>query len=145
MIALLQRVLEASVRVDGSIIGSIGPGLLVLIGVRPTDTPDDALRLLDRLLRYRIFGDEHGKMNLDLRQIEGELLLVPQFTLAADTRSGLRPSFTSAAPPEQARDLFEALVAAAREQHPKVESGRFGADMQVSLINNGPVTFWLEN
>jgi D-tyrosyl-tRNA(Tyr) deacylase len=137
--------LEASVRVDGSIIGSIGPGLLVLIGVRPTDTPDDALRLLDRLLRYRIFGDEHGKMNLDLRQIEGELLLVPQFTLAADTRSGLRPSFTSAAPPEQARDLFEALVAAAREQHPKVESGRFGADMQVSLINNGPVTFWLEN
>jgi D-tyrosyl-tRNA(Tyr) deacylase len=145
MIALLQRVLEASVRVEGVVVGSIGPGLLGLIGVRPMDTPDAAVRLLDRLLRYRIFADEHGKMNLDLRQIEGDLLLVPQFTLAADTRSGLRPGFSSAAPPEQARSLFEAMVAAARIQHPKVASGRFGADMQVSLINDGPVTFWLEN
>jgi D-tyrosyl-tRNA(Tyr) deacylase len=145
MIALLQRVLEASVRVEGVVVGSIGPGLLGLIGVRPMDTPDSAVRLLDRLLRYRIFADEHGKMNLDLRQIEGDLLLVPQFTLAADTRSGLRPGFSSAAPPEQARSLFEAMVAAARIQHPKVASGRFGADMQVSLINDGPVTFWLEN
>jgi D-tyrosyl-tRNA(Tyr) deacylase len=145
MIALLQRVLEAGVRVDGSVIGSIGPGVLALIGVRPTDTPDGARRLLDRLLRYRIFTDERGKMNLDLRQIEGGLLLVPQFTLAADTRSGLRPSFSGAAPPEQARSLFDALVSAARLQHPKVECGLFGADMQVSLVNDGPVTFWLES
>lgn len=145
MIALLQRVLEAGVRVDGSVIGSIGPGVLALIGVRPTDTPDGARRLLDRLLRYRIFTDERGKMNLDLRQIEGGLLLVPQFTLAADTRSGLRPSFSGAASPEQARSLFDALVSAARLQHPKVECGLFGADMQVSLVNDGPVTFWLES
>jgi D-tyrosyl-tRNA(Tyr) deacylase len=144
MIALLQRVLEASVRVDGVVVGSIGPGLLGLIGVRPTDTHDTAAQLLDKLLRYRIFSDERGKMNLDLRQIDGDLLLVPQFTLAADTRSGLRPSFSSAAPPEQARVLFEAMLAAAQAQHPKVESGVFGADMKVSLINDGPVTFWLE-
>jgi D-tyrosyl-tRNA(Tyr) deacylase len=144
MIALLQRVLEASVRVDGLVVGSIGPGLLGLIGVRPTDTPDAAVQLLARLLRYRIFSDERGKMNLNLRQIDGGLLLVPQFTLAADTRSGLRPSFSSAAPPEQARGLFAAMLAAAQAQHSKVESGVFGADMKVSLINDGPVTFWLE-
>jgi D-tyrosyl-tRNA(Tyr) deacylase len=145
MIALLQRVLEASVRVDGSVIGSIGPGVLALIGVRPNDTPDAARRLLDRLLRYRIFADERGKMNLDLRQIEGGLLLVPQFTLAADTGRGLRPSFSGAAPPGQARSLYDAMVSAARLQYPKVECGLFGADMQVSLVNDGPVTFWLEN
>jgi D-tyrosyl-tRNA(Tyr) deacylase len=145
MIALLQRVLEAAVRVEGSVVGSIGPGLLALIGVRPTDTPDTARHLLDRLLRYRIFADVRGKMNLDLRQVEGGLLLVPQFTLAADTGSGLRPSFSGAAPPDQARRLFDAMVSAARLQHPKVECGLFGADMQVSLVNDGPVTFWLEN
>jgi D-tyrosyl-tRNA(Tyr) deacylase len=144
MIALLQRVLEASVRVDGSVVGAIGPGLLGLIGVRPNDTPDAAPRLLDRILKYRIFADESGKMNLNLQQIGGDLLLVPQFTLAADTRGGLRPSFSTAAPPEQARRLFEALLIAARKQHPRVGSGVFGADMKVSLINDGPVTFWLE-
>jgi D-tyrosyl-tRNA(Tyr) deacylase len=144
MIALLQRVLEASVRVDGSVVGAIGPGLLGLIGVRPNDTPDAAPRLLDKILKYRIFADESGKMNLNLQQIGGDLLLVPQFTLAADTRSGLRPSFSTAAPPEQARRLFGALLIAARKQHPRVESGVFGADMKVSLINDGPVTFWLE-
>jgi D-tyrosyl-tRNA(Tyr) deacylase len=144
MIALLQRVLEASVSVDGSVVGAIGPGLLGLIGVRPNDTADAAPRLLDRMLKYRIFADESGKMNLNLQQIGGDLLLVPQFTLAADTRSGLRPSFSTAAPPEQARRLFEALLIAARKQHPRVESGVFGADMKVSLINAGPVTFWLE-
>jgi D-aminoacyl-tRNA deacylase len=144
MIALLQRVLEASVRVDGSVVGAIGPGLLGLIGVRPNDTADAAPRLLDRMLKYRIFADESGKMNLNLQQIGGDLLLVPQFTLAADTRSGLRPSFSTAAPPEQARRLFEALLIAARKQHPRVEGGVFGADMKVSLINDGPVTFWLE-
>jgi D-tyrosyl-tRNA(Tyr) deacylase len=145
MIALLQRVLEASVRVEGTVIGAIGPGLLALIGVRPSDTMECVPRLLDRMLKYRIFADEGGKMNLNLRQMKGELLLVPQFTLAADTRSGLRPGFSSAAPPDQARRLFEALLAAARAQHPRVESGLFGADMKVSLVNDGPVTFWLES
>jgi D-aminoacyl-tRNA deacylase len=144
MIALLQRVLEAGVRVDGSVVGAIGPGLLALIGVRPNDTADAAQRLLDRILKYRIFADDAGKMNVSLQQIRGDLLLVPQFTLAADTGGGLRPSFSTAAPPEQARRLFEELLIAARRQHPKVESGVFGADMQVSLINDGPVTFWLE-
>ncbi|HEY3654859.1 MAG TPA: D-aminoacyl-tRNA deacylase [Steroidobacteraceae bacterium] len=144
MIALLQRVLEASVRVDGAVIGAIGPGLLVFVGVRPDDTDEGAQKLLDRLLRYRIFADEDGKMNLSLGQIAGDLLLVPQFTLAADTRGGLRPSFSSAAPPELGRRLFEAMVFAARAQHPRVASGRFGAHMQVSLVNDGPVTFWLE-
>ena len=145
MIALLQRVLEASVRVEGTVIGAIGPGLLGLIGVRPSDTMDSAQRLLDRMLKYRIFADVGGKMNLNLQQIKGKLLLVPQFTLAADTRSGLRPGFSTAAPPDQARRLFEALLAAARAQHPRVESGLFGADMKVSLVNDGPVTFWLES
>jgi D-tyrosyl-tRNA(Tyr) deacylase len=115
-----------------------------LIGVRPNDTPDAAQRLLDRILKYRIFADDAGKMNVSLQQIRGDLLLVPQFTLAADTGGGLRPSFSTAAPPDQARRLFEVLLIAARQQHPKVESGVFGADMQVSLVNDGPVTFWLE-
>ncbi|MDB6085157.1 MAG: D-tyrosyl-tRNA(Tyr) deacylase [Gammaproteobacteria bacterium] len=144
MIALLQRVLEASVRVNGSVIGSIGPGLLALVGVRAGDTPDSAQRLADKILRYRMFADDSGRMNLDLLQVRGDLLLVPQFTLAADTRSGLRPSFSGAAPPERARMLFEALVAAARLGH-RAESGAFGANMQVSLVNDGPVTFWLES
>ncbi len=145
MIALLQRVLEASVCVEGRVVGAIGPGLLGLIGVRPSDTDDSAERLLDRMLKYRIFADERGKMNLNLQQMAGELLLVPQFTLAADTRSGLRPGFSTAAPPDQARRLFEALLAAARARHSRVESGLFGADMKVSLVNDGPVTFWLES
>jgi D-tyrosyl-tRNA(Tyr) deacylase len=144
MIALLQRVLEAEVRVDGVAVAAIGRGLLVFVGVRPEDDVTAAQKLLDRLLKYRIFADEHGKMNLNLGQIEGNLLLVPQFTLAADTRHGLRPGFSTAAAPELGRRLFEWLIAAARTQHPRVECGVFGADMQVALVNDGPVTFWLE-
>src|ERR1700729_1210549 len=144
MIALLQRVSQAQVSVEGNLVGSIGAGLLVLLGVRPADDETAARRLLERLLQYRIFSDDAGKMNLSLVQVRGELLLVPQFTLAADTAKGLRPGFSTAAPPEQARRLFESLVQAAREQHGSVETGIFGADMQVSLINDGPVTIWLE-
>jgi D-tyrosyl-tRNA(Tyr) deacylase len=145
VIFLLQRVLEARVRIAGELTASIGRGLLVLVGVRPADDEAAALRLLGRLLAYRVFSDEAGKMNLSLRQIDGDLLLVPQFTLAADTRHGLRPGFSTAAPPEQGSRLFEALVAAAQAQHASVSAGVFGADMQVSLINDGPVTFWLES
>jgi D-tyrosyl-tRNA(Tyr) deacylase len=145
MIALLQRVSQADVTVEGKKVGSIGRGLLVLVGVRPIDDEASARRLLVRLLQYRVFPDEMGKMNLSLTQIKGQLLLVPQFTLAADTAKGLRPGFSTAAPPLQARRLFDSLVQAAREQHGSVETGVFGADMQVSLINDGPVTIWLES
>ena len=124
---------------------SIGPGLLVLVGVRPSDDEPSALRLLNRLLQYRLFADEAGKMNLSLSQTQGDLLLVPQFTLAAETHKGLRPGFSTAAPPEQGRQLFDYLVQAARERHGRVETGVFGAHMQVSLTNDGPVTFWLES
>jgi D-tyrosyl-tRNA(Tyr) deacylase len=144
MIALLQRVVEASVEIGAERVASIGPGLLVLVGVRPTDDEAAALRLLERVLRYRVFADEAGKMNLSLCQVHGDLLLVPQFTLAADTHKGLRPGFSTAAPPEQGRHLFAFLVQAARAQHGRVESGVFGAHMRVSLTNDGPVTFWLE-
>ncbi len=144
MIALLQRVLKAEVRVDGVAVAAIERGLLVFVGVRPEDDVPVAQKLLDRMLKYRVFADDHGKMNLSLSQIDGNLLLVPQFTLAADTRHGLRPGFSTAAAPELGRRLFEWLVAAARTQHPRVECGVFGADMQVALINDGPVTFWLE-
>jgi D-tyrosyl-tRNA(Tyr) deacylase len=116
----------------------------VFVGVRPDDDAAAAQKLLDRMLRYRVFADEQGKMNLNLSQIEGDLLLVPQFTLAADTRQGLRPGFSTAATPDLGRRLFEGLIAAARTQHPRVECGVFGADMQVALVNDGPVTFWLE-
>jgi D-tyrosyl-tRNA(Tyr) deacylase len=145
MIGLLQRVVEASVRIRGAPAASCGGGLLALVGVRPADTEESASRLLTRILKYRVFADEAGKMNRSLQEIGGDLLLVPQFTLAADTRRGLRPGFSTAAPPEQARRLFEYLVDAARAQHPRVASGVFGADMRVSLINDGPVTFWLES
>jgi len=145
MIALLQRVLMAQVHVAGELRASIGGGLLVLVGIRPADTEAAGLRLLARLLKYRIFADEVGKMNLSLQQIDGDLLLVPQFTLAAETRQGLRPGFSTAAPPEQGARLFHALVRAANEQHPRVASGVFGAHMHVSLVNDGPVTFWLES
>ncbi|MGE3774425.1 MAG: D-aminoacyl-tRNA deacylase [Gammaproteobacteria bacterium] len=144
MIGLLQRVCEAAVCVDGHEVARIGPGLLVLVGVQPADTPDTADRLLERLFDYRVFADDAGRMNLGLREIGGGLLLVPQFTLAADTAKGLRPSFTSAAPPTLGRALFEHLVERARARHPLVGSGVFGADMQVALVNDGPVTFWLE-
>ncbi|MBN2886353.1 MAG: D-tyrosyl-tRNA(Tyr) deacylase [Chromatiaceae bacterium] len=144
MIGLLQRVSAASVEVEGELIGAIGRGLLVLVGVQPEDTPARAERLLERLLGYRVFPDAEERMNLCLRDISGGLLLVPQFTLAADTRKGRRPSFTSAAPPEQGRALFEHLVGCAGALHPEVACGRFGAEMRVALVNEGPVTFWIE-
>jgi D-aminoacyl-tRNA deacylase len=145
MIGLLQRVTQARVEIDGQCVASIGSGLMVLVGVRPTDDEPNALRLLDRLLQYRVFEDEAGKMNLSLLEIRGALLLVPQFTLAADTHKGLRPGFSTAAPPAQGLQLFGTLIQAARARHPRVETGVFGAHMQVSLTNDGPVTFWLES
>jgi D-tyrosyl-tRNA(Tyr) deacylase len=145
MIALLQRVTRASVEIAGESHACIGRGLLVLIGVKPDDDETGATKLVERLLSYRVFADEVGKMNLSLRQIDGDLLLVPQFTLAADTRHGLRPGFSGAAPPEQGRRLFDFVVQSASSQHPAVRSGVFGADMQVSLVNDGPVTIWLES
>jgi D-aminoacyl-tRNA deacylase len=144
MIGLLQRVSAAQVAVDGAVVSAIGRGLLVLVGVQQGDDTARAERLLERLLGYRVFPDAAGKMNLSLQNIGGGLLLVPQFTLAADTRKGTRASFTSAAPPADAERLFGHLIACARAAHPGVATGRFGADMQVSLTNDGPVTFWLE-
>lgn len=144
MIGLLQRVRRAEVEVAGERIAAIGRGLLVLVGIEAGDTEREVERLLERLLGYRVFPDRDGRMNLSLREIEGELLLVPQFTLAADTDKGLRPSFTPAAAPKDGRRLFELLVSRAREDYAGVASGRFGADMQVGLINDGPVTFWLQ-
>ena len=144
MIALIQRVTRAQVDVAGECIGRIDAGLLALIGVRPTDDVRSAARLLERLLTYRVFADAAERMNRSLTDISGGLLLVPQFTLAADTRSGTRPDFGTAASPELAQPLLEELVAAARKAHPSVAAGRFGAAMQVALVNDGPVTFWLE-
>jgi D-tyrosyl-tRNA(Tyr) deacylase len=145
MIALLQRVTEAQVAIEGATVASIRQGLLVLVGVRPADDRSAAAQLLDRLLKYRVFADADGKMNLSLTPVAGGLLLVPQFTLAADTRKGLRPGFSTAAAPEVGRPLFEFLVSTARKQHGTVECGVFGAHMQVSLVNDGPVTIWLES
>ncbi len=144
MIGLLQRVNRAEVTVDGARIAAIGPGLLVLVGVQQDDTRARASRLLERLLGYRVFEDTAGKMNLSLLDAGGGLLLVPQFTLAADTRKGRRPSFSGAADPVSGRELFEYLLECANERIADVQSGRFGADMQVALINDGPVTFWLQ-
>lgn len=144
MIGLLQRVSEASVSVDGEVIGRIGAGLLVLVGVQAADTEARAERLLERLLGYRVFEDAERRMNRSLRDTGGGLLLVSQFTLAADTRSGTRAGFSTAAAPGQARELFAWLVGRARDLHPEVACGRFGADMKVALVNDGPVTFWLE-
>ena len=143
MIGLLQRVSAGSVEVDGTVVGRIDRGLLVLVGVQQGDDEARAERLLERLLGYRVFPDSAGKMNLSLRDIGGGLLLVPQFTLAADTRKGTRASFTSAAPPAEGERLFAHLVRRAEASHAPVATGRFGADMQVSLTNDGPVTFWL--
>ena len=144
MILLIQRVSEANVRVNDEIVGQIGPGLLAFVAVEPADDDATARRLVDRVVSYRVFGDDAGRMNLSLVDIGGELLLVSQFTLAADTRKGLRPSFTTAAPPELGRQLFEQVVEHARAALPgKVATGRFGADMKVALVNDGPVTFWL--
>jgi D-tyrosyl-tRNA(Tyr) deacylase len=145
MIALIQRVSHAHVDIDGTTVGAIERGILALIGVEAADDERCAQRLLDRVLAYRIFPDEAGRMNLDLARIGGSLLLVPQFTLAADTSQGNRPGFGPAAPPDRAEPLFLGLAARARERHPRVATGRFGADMQVTLTNDGPVTFWLRS
>jgi D-tyrosyl-tRNA(Tyr) deacylase len=145
MIALIQRVTRSTVTVQGQQVAGIGPGMLALMGIEATDDHASGERLLNRLLSYRIFADEAGKMNLDIRQISGELLLVPQFTLVADTHKGTRPGFSRGAPPEAARALFGQLVDAARRLHPRVEAGIFGADMQVELVNDGPVTFLLHS
>jgi D-aminoacyl-tRNA deacylase len=144
MIALIQRVSEARVSVGGELVGAIGRGVLALIGVRRGDGEAAVERLLERLLTYRIFPDGEGRMNLSVRDIGGGLLLVPQFTLAADTKKGTRAGFSTAAAPEDARRLFMQLVERARAAYAPVSAGVFGADMQVSLINDGPVTFWLE-
>jgi D-aminoacyl-tRNA deacylase len=145
VIALLQRVLQARVEVEDETVGAIGPGLLVLLAVEPADTAADADLCIDRLVRYRVFADDEGRMNLSLLDAGGGLLLVPQFTLAADTRKGLRPSFTSAASPELGESLFDVAVRSARRRlgDERVATGRFGAHMRVSLVNDGPVTFWL--
>ncbi|WP_313116810.1 D-aminoacyl-tRNA deacylase [Ectopseudomonas guguanensis] len=141
---LIQRVSAARVEVEGEVVGSIDQGLLALVGIEPQDDQTSLTRALHKLLNYRVFSDEAGKMNRSLTDVQGGLLLVSQFTLAADTRSGMRPSFSSAAPPAQGAALFDALVELARAQHPQVATGRFGANMQVHLVNDGPVTFLLE-
>jgi len=145
MIALIQRVSEARVAVSGRIVGEIGPGVLALIGVERDDGTAAAERLLERVLGYRVFPDAAGRMNLSLRDIGGGLLLVPQFTLAADTHKGTRAGFSTAAEPSRARELYGFLLERARNAHPVVASGEFGAEMQVSSINEGPVTFWLHS
>ena len=144
MLSLIQRVTSASVAVDDAVVGAIGPGLLALVAVEPGDTDAMIRRMAERLLGYRVFADEVGKMNRSLADTGGGLLLVSQFTLAADTRSGMRPSFTTAAPPEQAERGYNRLVEICRQKHPPgVETGRFGAHMVISLVNDGPVTFLL--
>lgn len=143
MLALLQRVSHARVEVTGRVVGAIEHGLLVLVCAEPDDTEDHASRLVDRLLALRVFADAEGKMNLDLKAVGGGLLLVPQFTLAADTRKGTRPGFSRAAPPDVGRRLFDRVLALARERHAPVAAGEFGAHMAVSLTNDGPVTLWL--
>lgn len=144
MIALIQRVSHADVRIGERVAGAIERGILALVGVKRGDDAVAAERLLERVLTYRIFPDAQGRMNLSLRDIGGGLLLVPQFTLAADTHKGTRAGFSAAAAPDEARALFELLLDRARAAHPRVANGEFGADMQVSLTNEGPVTFWLE-
>lgn len=145
MIALIQRVSRAQVEVDAEVVGRIGPGLLALVAVQPGDAAPQVARMAERLLGYRVFADAQGRMNRSLLDTGGGLLLVSQFTLAADTRSGMRPSFTTAADPEAGRQGYEALADALRSRLPALQTGRFGAHMQVSLVNDGPVTFWLES
>lgn len=145
MIGLIQRVTQASVIIDGVLFSQIEAGLLVLVGVEKDDTAEQADKLLHRLLNYRIFADENDKMNLSVKDINGDILLVPQFTLPADTRKGNRPSFTPAADPQTGRSLFDHITEQANQQYPNhIQTGQFGADMQVSLTNDGPVTFWLQ-
>jgi D-tyrosyl-tRNA(Tyr) deacylase len=145
MIGLLQRVTSASVAVDEQLIGQIDRGLLVFVAVHREDAERDIQRLAERILTYRVFPDAEGRMNLNVQQISGGLLLVPQFTLAADTRKGTRASFTKGAAPDKATDYFDKLVAACQVQLGTVETGQFGASMKVTLVNDGPVTFWLES
>lgn len=145
MLALIQRVTQAKVEVDAKAIAEIGPGLLTLVGIEQKDNVKTAEKLLEKILNYRVFSDSAGKMNLSLRQISGGLLLVPQFTLVADTSSGLRPSFSAAAKPKIAAGLFTQLVELAQQRHPNFAAGKFGADMAVTLCNSGPVTFLLSS
>ncbi|TXL66398.1 D-aminoacyl-tRNA deacylase [Zeimonas arvi] len=145
MLALIQRVTEAAVRIDGVTVGAIGPGLLVFFCAERGDAEADLDRFAQRLLRLRCFGDEAGRMNRSVQDLAGGLLVVSQFTLAADTASGNRPGFTGAAAPDEGSRLYEAFVARLRGLHPVVETGRFGADMKVSLVNDGPVTLWLRS
>lgn len=144
MIGLIQRVSHANVIVDSNQIANIDQGILLLLGVEKSDTKQNAKELFKKVVNFRIFEDENQKMNLSLLDTKGSLLIVPQFTLPADTRKGSRPSFTSAAPPELGKTLFDHFIALSKEQLSKVETGKFGADMQVNLCNNGPVTFWLQ-
>ena len=144
MIALLQRVLHASVTVDKQIMGEIEQGILLFIGVEKADNETKANRLIERFLGYRVFADEQDKMNLSVKDIHGGVLLVPQFTLAADTQKGTRPSFSSAATPELGQQLFDYIVHETQQQYNHVATGAFGADMKITLLNNGPVTFWLQ-
>ncbi len=144
MIAVIQRVSEARVEVDGHLVGAIGNGLLALIAIQPDDGEAQVQRMLQRLLGYRLFADAAGRMNRSLHETGGGLLLISQFTLAADTRQGMRPGFSTAATPDQTEPLFTRLLELARQAHRNVASGRFGANMQVSLVNDGPVTFHLE-
>lgn len=144
MIALIQRVTGANVRVGGEPVGAIGAGIVALVGVQRGDTELEALLLAERVITYRIFPDAEGKMNLSLKDVRGQILAVPNFTLAADTHSGARPSFSSAASPELAERLFDRFVEKIAEWTPRIQTGRFGADMQLSLVNDGPVTFWLQ-
>ena len=144
MRCLIQRVSEASVRVNNEVVGAINAGLLVLVGIQQGDDRERAKRMSERLLDYRVFADDSGRMNLSVRDIQGGVLLVSQFTLAADTRKGLRPGFSTAAPPDEAELLFDWFVDRVRSLHPSVATGQFGADMKVSLVNDGPVTFLLE-
>lgn len=144
MIGLIQRVTEAAVSVDGQLVGQINQGILLLLGVEQGDDHDSMRRLCQRVLNYRIFTDQHGKMNLNVSQINGSVLVVPQFTLVADTGKGNRPGFSRAAPPSLAAELFEGFVDQVNQAGIPCQSGRFGADMQVSLVNDGPVTFWLQ-
>ena len=143
MIALIQRVKQASVSIDSQIIGQIDQGLLVLLGIEQGDNVQKAIRLREKVLGYRIFSDDNDKMNLNIQQINGKLLVVSQFTLAADTQKGMRPSFTKGAPPAMANELYQFFVKQC-QQHIETQTGQFAADMQVALINDGPVTFWLQ-
>lgn len=144
MIGLIQRVRRASVEVNEQTVGAIGPGILLLLGVEANDGLAQMQKLADKVLKYRLFNDENGKMNLNVQQVNGQLLVVSQFTLAADTNSGLRPSFTPAAHPSVAEPLYQQFVAYCQSQGVQVATGQFAADMQVSLVNDGPVTFWLQ-